>query len=299
MTDGLARNLPGVEESRWGSAFSILPRIVDALFTLRPARKSIIRGWYQCLNALDKEADVTFMNYGYAPLDSRGPEIELSEEDEANRYGIQLYRRVAGAVDLRGKDVLEVGCGRGGGAFFLGSCFKPRSVTGVDFSGNAVAFCESHYRLWGLSFLRGDAEDLPCPSNSFDAVINVESSHCYNSLERFLREVVRVLRPRGSFLFADLCPRVQVGSLREKLRRSGLSILEEERITPNVLRALELDNERRLSLIRSKAPGFLRERVRQFAGVVGSPVYRRFHSGEWEYLRFVLRKEGQNGGGDF
>jgi len=299
MTNGLTRNLTGVKESRWGSALSVLSKIIDALLSLPPAKKSIIRGWYQCLSALDKGADVTFMNYGYAPLDSRGPEIELGEEDQANRYGIQLYRRVAGAVDLRGKDVLEVGSGRGGGAFFVGSYFKPRSVTGVDFSGNAVEFCKSHYRLDGLSFLRGDAEDLPCPSNSFDAVINVESSHCYNSVDRFLREVVRVLRPQGSFLFADLCPRGQVASLREKLRRSGLRIMEEELITPNVLRALELDNDRRLALIRSKAPGFLRERVRQFAGVVGSPVYRRFHSGEWEYLRFVLRKEGPNGGAIF
>jgi SAM-dependent methyltransferase len=298
MTNGFTRNIPGVKESRGGSALSILSRIVDALLNLPPAKKSIIRGWYQCLSALDKEADVTFMNYGYAPLDFRGAGIALSEEDQANRYGIQLYQRVAEAVDLQGKDVLEVGCGRGGGAFFIGSYFKPRSVTGVDFSGNAVAFCKSHYRLGGLSFLRGDAEDLPCPSNSFDAVINVESSHCYNSLERFLREVVRVLRPQGSFLFADLCPRKQVPSLREKLSRSGLSILEEERITSNVLRALELDNERRLSLIRSKAPLFLRDRVRQFAGVVGSPVYRRFHSGEWEYLRFVLQKRGPNGVGD-
>lgn len=299
MTNDFANNLPGVKENLSVYPLSVLSRIMDALLNFSFAKKSIIRGWYQCLSALDKEADVTFMNYGYAQLDLGKPEIELHDEDQANRYGAQLYHRVTGDVNLRGKDVLEVGCGRGGGAFFIGRYLKPRSVTGVDFSGNAVAFCKSHYRVEGLSFLHGDAEDLPCPPNSFDAVISVESSHCYNSMERFLQEVVRVLRPQGSFLFADLCLLEEVPLLRGRLRQSGLNILEEERITPNVLRALELDNERKLSLIQSKAPKFLRERVQQFAGVVGSPVYQRFHSGEWEYLRFVLQKGCPNGSAIF
>ena len=295
MTNDLANNLPDVKGNLSRGSLTVLSRIIDALLNFPFAKKSIIWGWYQCLSALDKEADMTCMNYGYAPLDFLEPEIEWRDEDQANRYCLQLYQQVAGGVNLQDKELLEVGCGRGGGAFFIGKYLKPRSMTGIDFSSNAVAFCKSHYKLEGLSFLHGDAENLPCPSNSFDAVINIESSHCYNSMERFLREVVRVLRPQGSFLFADLCLREEVPSLRARLRRSGLNILEEERITPNVLRALELDNERKLSLIQSKVPKFLRERVQQFAGVVGSPVYQRFHSGEWEYLRFVLQKGGPDG----
>jgi ubiquinone/menaquinone biosynthesis C-methylase UbiE len=293
MANDLARDLPGVKGNFGRGSIAVLSRIIDALLNFSFAKKSIVWGWYQYLSRLDRDADWTFMNYGYAPLDSRWPEIKLRDEDQANRYCLQLYQRVVGAVGLQGKDLLEVGCGRGGGASFVRRYLKPRSVTGVDFSSGAVAFCKSHYRLKGLSFLQGDAENLPCPSNSFDVVINVESSHCYNSMERFLHEVRRVLRPQGSFLFADLCRREEVPLLYEQLRRSGLKILEVERVTPNVLRALELDNERRLSLIRSKAPEFLRERVQQFAGVVGSPVYKRFHSREWEYLRFVLQKGAQ------
>jgi SAM-dependent methyltransferase len=41
-------------------------------------------------------------------------------------------------------------------------------------------------------------------TESFDAVINVEASHCYPSLPRFLAEVARVLRPGGHFLYADV-----------------------------------------------------------------------------------------------
>lgn len=269
---------------------SVLFRVFDTLADLSHVKKIVIRSWYQYLSSLDRDAEITFLNYGYAPLNADAREIELRPEDQPNRYCIQLYQRVAGDADLRGKDLLEVGCGRGGGASFIARYREPCSMTGVDFSSKAIEFCRGHYRSEGLSFLRADAENLPLPANSFDVVINVESSHCYNSMERFLREVVRVLRPGGRFLFTDFREREDVPVLREQLTRAGLRVLEEEQINRNVLKALELDNERKLALIQSKAPRFMRERVQQFAGLKGSPVYRRFLTGEWEYLRFALQK---------
>src|SRR5580658_10268320 len=71
--------------------------------------------WYSTLSLLAQD-DVTFLNYGYATSGAGGTTLQLEAVDEANRYPIQLYNRVASAVDLRGKDVLEVGSGRGGGA---------------------------------------------------------------------------------------------------------------------------------------------------------------------------------------
>lgn len=265
-------------------------RVFDALAGLPYLKKTVVRWWYQYLSTLDKDGDMTFMNYGYVPLAAEDPEIELRDEDLVNRYSIQLYHRVAGAVDLERKDLLEVGCGRGGGASFIMRSLEPRSVTGIDFSSKAVAFCNSYYDLKGLSFFPGDAEHIPFPSASFDAVINLESSHCYNSMKSFLREVVRVLRPGGYFLFADFRLREDIPLLYEQVKQSGLCILEEEQITANVLKALEFDNERKLALIQSKAPKFVRERLQQFAGLMGSPVHQRFLTGEWEYLRFVLQK---------
>ena len=280
------------EGARAAAPYPLLFRVVDALVAdASPVRKAIIWGWYQTLSVFDKDAAMPFMNYGYAPVNPQTPPLELRPEDQAQRYSIQLYERVAGAVDLRDEDVLEVGSGRGGGASFVMRYLGPRSVTGVDFSGKAVAFCQRQYKAGGLSFRRGDAERLPFADDSFGAVLNVESSHCYNSMERFLGEVRRVLRPGGHFLFADIRLRGAVPRLREQLRGAGLRVLEEECITANVLRSLKLDSERKLSLIeRSNAPKLFRSRFGHFAGLEGSPVYRNFETGEWQYLRFLLQK---------
>ena len=95
---------------------------------------------------------MTFMNYGYAEL-ADVDRLALDPSDEVNRYCIQLYHHLTSAVDIVGRDVLEVGCGRGGGSDFIARYLKPRSVTGLDIAHKAVDFCNSHYSVKGLSFV--------------------------------------------------------------------------------------------------------------------------------------------------
>jgi ubiquinone/menaquinone biosynthesis C-methylase UbiE len=230
------------------------------------------------------------MNFGYAPTDSGALALKLDAEDERNRQSIELYHRVAGAVDLRGREVVEVGSGRGGGSAFVLKYFQPRSMTGVDFVGKAVAFCKRRHGLKGPSFIHGDAENLPLAAESCDAVVNVESCHCYSSVDRFLQQVARVLRPGGYLLLADVGPKASVDALREQLGQCGLAMVEEENITPNVHRALELNSETNRAWIEEKVPARLRSIACNFAGIKDTPVFEAIRTGEWKYLRFVLQK---------
>ena len=103
--------------------------------------------------------------------------LPLEESDEPNRYSIQLYHQIATQVDISGKEVLEVSCGHGGGASYLVRTLHPASYTALDFNSSGIAFCQERHKLPGLKFVQGDAQDLPFPDGSFDAVINVEASH--------------------------------------------------------------------------------------------------------------------------
>ncbi len=255
-------------------------------------------GWkllYQFMAFKNRDADWAFMNYGLIDLDPQAKPPHLSPADEKDRYCIQLYHHVTSAIDLTGRDVLEVGCGRGGGCSFMARYLQPRSVVGVDISERAIHICNKFHAGPRLTFFRGDAESLPFDDGAVDAVVNVESSHCYGSMPRFLSEVHRVLRPGGYFLFADLRDRNDVGRLREQMEASHMQIIKGQTITDGILAALDQDSERKKRFVRQKAPRILRGAFQEFAGLRGTRLYEEFRSGRAQYLSLVLRKTSPRG----
>ena len=164
--------------------------------------------------------EVLFLNWGYEEDPPMG--LPLSASDEVDRFCIQLYHRVASQVDLKGKRVLEVSCGHGGAASYITRTFGPASYTGLDLNPAGIAFCQRRHDLPELSFVQGDAENLPFPEHSFDAVINVEAAHLYPHYRHFLEEVTRVLAPGGHFLYADLRGRPDVAEWDAALADSAL-----------------------------------------------------------------------------
>ena len=253
-------------------------------------RKFTRKHMYQILAKIYQKEDWTFMNYGYLPLQQGEYEPDLKSADEINRYCIQLYHHLASAVDLNDQHVLEVGSGRGGGAHYIKRHFSPKSMVGVDFSNRAISLCRKYYQVEGLSFVPGDAEALPFDDDSFDAVVNVESSHCYASMDKFLTQVKRVLKPGGHFLFADFRNKGQMEELNQQLEDSGLLRLRFRDITQNVLKALDADHDRRMNHIQKGSPAILKQLVREFAGVKGTTFYNHLISGDVIYQSHILQK---------
>lgn len=255
-----------------------------------PIRKPIWQIWHKVMIKYDKDITANFMNYGYQGLNG-DPHLSLKEEDENDRYCIQLYDHVVNRSDLYDKDVLEVGSGRGGGASYVSRYYNPSTYTGLDISASIINFCNQYYEVPGLSFKKGIAENLPFEDNSFDALVNVESARCYRSLTVFFNEVHRVLREEGQFLFADMIRPKNVDVVKSKLDACGFTIVHENDITANVVEALDRDTERRETLIRKKVPGFLISHFDTFAGAKGTERYRSFTDGTYHYWSFVLKKK--------
>lgn len=229
------------------------------------------------------------MNYGYA--DDQPP--QLSDCDVHNRYPLQLYDYTISQIRLEGKEVLEVGCGRGGGAEYLGRCFRPANLIGMDISQQAVDFCLKKYRdNKHLSFMCGDAlalEQLFSPE-SFDVVVNVESSHRYTNFPAFAKGIYTILSPGGHFLLTDFRKSDEWEQVQEELREAGLTMIRTEDITSNVVRALDKDSARRETLIEEMTPHILNNVAREFAGTKGTDLYRSFANGERLYYTMVLQK---------
>lgn len=254
------------------------------------ARRAMWRFWYDFLGGRFRQRDWTFMNYGYAPLVEGEPVPQLPPDRERDRTCVQLYDHLARAVPLAGKLVVEVGSGRGGGSAWIHATHNPRAMRGVDFSREAVALCRRRHRAKGLRFAQGDAENLPLGTAKVDAVVNVESSHCYGSRQRFFREVARVLKPGGHFLYADFFGSDELRDAQAWLREAGFEVVEARDITRNVTKAMELDHEWKRREIRRFMPGFLAGAFEQFAGLKDSEIHAAFRTRKMTYRSWVLRK---------
>lgn len=248
----------------------------------------VYRALYWYINTIDRKKEVLFMNYGYH---DSSEEIELQNIDEINRYSIQLYHRLARMVEIQDKDIVEVGSGRGGGLAYITKTFKPLSAVGIDLDKKAAKFGNAHYNQKGLTFRQGDAQKLDLADNSIDVILNVESSHRYPKMELFLDEVYRSLKPGGHFLITDFRPRNKMKDLIHLLSQYNFVKFDEQMINQEVVKALELDDRRRVKLVKKYAPLFLRKSLHDFAGNMGSPTFKDIQSGEKVYFVFGFQKQ--------
>jgi len=241
--------------------------------------------WY--INTVDKKKEIIFMNYGYHDIEES---IELHSNDEVNRYSIQLYHRLAKMVEIKDKDIVEVGSGRGGGLAYITKRFKPATALGIDLDSKAAKFGNKQYNLQGLRFKHGDAQDLDLADESVDIIFNVESSHRYPKMELFLNSVYSALKPGGHFLYTDFRLKNEMPILTHQLSKYNYIKFDEQFINEQVKLALEIDSARRVALVKKFVPFFLQKYINDFAGSLGSPTYRHIENGEMVYFVFCFQK---------
>jgi SAM-dependent methyltransferase len=102
---------------------------------------------------------------------------------------------------VRGKRVLDFGCGTGYGAHMLVD--HADELTGVDISEEAISHAAANYSAKNLHFLRIDpveASALPFPDGDFDVVTSFQVIEHIRHVGTYLREIGRVLRPDGRLL---------------------------------------------------------------------------------------------------
>ena len=106
---------------------------------------------------------------------------------------------------LSGKQVLEVGCGRGVGIEIL-LARGAASVAGFDLDPEMVVLAQQRLAKYGsrARVFVGDAAMIAAPDASFDAVVDYGIIHHIPSWPQALHEIARVLRPGGDFYFEDL-----------------------------------------------------------------------------------------------
>lgn len=122
---------------------------------------------------------------------------ESFEIQRQRRYELEPIQAFANFNSFKERRTLEIGVGLGADHQSLAEAGA--ILSGIDLTERAVAFTKARFGLFGLqSDLRiGDAENLPYPAGSFDAVYSWGVIHHSPNTPRAAAEIFRVLRPGG------------------------------------------------------------------------------------------------------
>ena len=101
--------------------------------------------------------------------------------------------------DLNGKNILCIGCGSGVDANWLAQN-GAASVTGVDISKELIAIGKQHFPHLDLHVM--DMEQLDLPDGTYDVACSSLAIHYVDDMTQSLKEVYRVLKSGGMYVFS-------------------------------------------------------------------------------------------------
>ncbi len=155
----------------------------------------------------------------------------------AEKFGDYPTNRLAVAeLELQPDDtILDIGCGTGTALRFAAEKVLDGSLIGIDPVPRMVEIAKEqtkgHPAADRITFQEGSAEDIPLENNLADFVFAFDSVDHWTDLKRGLSEVLRVLKPNGTFVVVkDLdvpAAKKRIAELKTKLESSCFSIFDQ------------------------------------------------------------------------
>jgi ubiquinone/menaquinone biosynthesis C-methylase UbiE len=279
---------------------SIAPNDLSARLGVAPDDlKRYVVNFYTSLDIYLRDGElepfVRFLNWGYEPVAGLPDESPVAMAPHAlDGQAKRLVLEVVGTTPIDGRDVLDIGCGRGGAIETLAEFFAPHSLTGVDVAASHIGYCRKTQTGPHIAFFQGDAEALAFGDERFDIVTNIESSNAYPNIEGFYREVNRVLRTNGVFAYTDLLRAEQFDHARRFLSAHGFEIEVDRDIGANVIAARRAAAGTQLRSLNALVDGvddpLRRNLFDHFLAPEGSAAFDRLADGTFRYRLLRCRK---------
>ena len=137
------------------------------------------------------------------PVGEEGDEVMRSMNEH---HRILTEWGLSKVSEDRPSRILDVGCGGGGGLRAAHELWPISSLTGVDISSDAIAFCRREHTdlvRGGMALMGASATDLPFDDETFDLVMSFESFFFWDDVESGIMEMARVTQHGGSVLICS------------------------------------------------------------------------------------------------
>ena len=156
----------------------------------------------------------------YNEDESKGAQVEKMFDNIAPTYdrlnhtlslGIDKWWRNKAIDSLKPyspQHILDIATGTGDFAILAANRLKPQQIIGADISEEMMEIGRQKVQQKGLehmiSFQREDCMSLSFADNTFDAVTVAYGARNFESLDKGLSEVLRILKPGGHLLMLEL-----------------------------------------------------------------------------------------------
>jgi ubiquinone/menaquinone biosynthesis C-methylase UbiE len=131
-------------------------------------------------------------------------------------------------IDLTNKAILDAGCGSGYSTGLIASEFSPSRLVAFDLMPEQIAFAKR--RDLDAEIFVGDMTHVELPDKTFDAVFIFGVLHHIPSWRGALREMARVLGPKGVLLVEEPQVRFSWLQFEQGMSDAGLEILEKGQV---------------------------------------------------------------------
>jgi ubiquinone/menaquinone biosynthesis C-methylase UbiE len=128
-----------------------------------------------------------------------GERLELFINGEVTIEHLHRYATVLNLV--RDKVVLDIACGEGYGSNLMADYAK--RVIGVDIADKVISEASQKYCKSNLSFVVGDATQIPLPDNSVEVIISFETLEHHTKHQEMFKEIIRVLKHDGFMIMSS------------------------------------------------------------------------------------------------
>ena len=155
----------------------------------------------------------------YSNSESKKNQISTMFDNIAHRYdflnrflslGIDVYWRKKALQKIERRPVkhlLDVATGTADVAIAASKLIRPEKISGIDISREMLAYGQKKIDKLNLAdtikLEIGDAENLPYPDNTFDAITVAFGVRNFENLEKGLAEMLRVLKKDGTVVILE------------------------------------------------------------------------------------------------
>lgn len=249
---------------------------------------------YEVLYRFSPVARKRFFNGGYLPLSPnlhRLPDL-AGEDASAMMYHLLLADLIADHTPDPA-DILDVGCGQGGGLLYAHALFPKARLIGTDRNGTVTRKAARLLAaIPGTRVIKGRGTRINLPDACADIVLSV-GAPTYFGLPTYVAEAARCARPGGIIAFSAGYRQGDHSAIETELRAAaralGLTFHLYRNITPNTFAALEADIPRRAAEL-ARVPWPFRAYGWKWADMPGSAEYEEYRTGRRADFACILQR---------